>query len=289
MKRVLLLAVAVFGVAVLATAASVGIVSSTGDFRVDGSSIRGNSTVFEGSIIETASARSNVQLGNVQITLLPDSRLKAYKDYAVLEKGWGIVRQGTVEAASFRIAPAKGSSAIVQMTAPKNVNVVAQGDAQVQTAQGVLVASLRSGMGMAFSAQAPGGAPAAQQMTLAGKVDFANGKCMLSQASEPPTSYELVGWADCSTVAGKYVTVQGTLQAGRTGVVQVNANSVKGIKEADAKKIAAAGTGAAAATIAGSIAGSAGLSTGAIAAIVGGAAAAGLGGAAAAGVFTSGQ
>jgi len=281
----------------LATAASVGIVSSTGDFRVDGSAIRGNSTVFEGSIVETAGARSNVQLGDFQITLLPDSRLKAQKDYAVLEKGWGIVRQGAVEAASYRITPNKGSSVIVQLTTPRNVNVVVQsGDAQVRTARGVMVASLRSGMGMAFTAQVQG-APSGDRVTLSGKVTFENNKCTLTQSSQPPATYELRGWDQCSVAAGWFIKIQGTTAG--PGVVTADPDTAMKIKESDAIAIAAAGTGAAAATVAAGVTGTAvvaagaaaatGISLGAgtIAAIAAGATATGLGVAGAEGAFAA--
>ena len=299
--RLLSFALAVTG---LATAASVGVVTSTGDIRVDGSSIRGNGTISEGSVIETAQFRSSVQLGDVRITLLPDSRLKAYSDHATLEKGWGIVNQGMVEVGSLQIAPAKGSETIVQMTSPKNVNVVAEvGDAQVRNAQGVLLANLRTGMGMSFAAQAAG---SQQVVTLAGQVAFENNKCSLTEASKPPTTYEVQGWPACKANAKKYVKVQGTLIA--PGVVKVDGNTAKVIGAGDAGKIAAAGTGAAAATAAagvagtaaatagvavagaaaagaGAAAGGAALGAGAIAAIAGGAVAAGLGAAAATGAI----
>ena len=298
MQRLLLLALAVCVISTLGVAASVGVISSTGVFLVDGSQIQGNATVFEGSVIETASSRSTVQLGDLQVTLLPDSRLKAYKDRAILEKGWGIVNQGTMEAASFQIAPSKGSSAIVQMTAPKSVNVVAQaGDAQVRTAQGVLVASVRAGMGMAFTAQANA---AAGQVVLAGQVGFAGNKCTITEASTPPVTYEVQNWPACQANAKKYVKIKGSLKSSQPPVLQADPSTASVIKSADAVKIAAAGTGAAAAGIAAGVTGTAvavagaaagaavatGLSTAAVVGIVGGAAtAATVGGLAAAGTI----
>lgn len=298
MQRLLLLALAICVISTLGISASVGVVSSTGDFRVDGSQIRGNGTVFEGSVIETASSRSTVQLGDLQVTLLPDSRLKAYKGRAILEKGWGIVNQGTMEAASFQIAPSKGSSAIVQMAAPKSLNVVAQaGDTQVRTTQGVLVASVRAGMGMAFTAQA--NSAAASQVVLAGLVGFSGNKCTITEASTPPVTYEVQNWPACQASAQKYVKIKGSLKSSQPPVVQADPSTAAVIKSNDAAKIAAAGTGAAAAGIAAGIAGTTvavaagaataavatGLSTAAIAGIVGGAAAAGIGGLAAGGVI----
>ena len=70
--------------ALIGAAPSIGIIKSNGEFRVDGSAIRGNSTLFAGNLVETASARSVVQLAGVQITLLPDSRAKVFQDHTVL-------------------------------------------------------------------------------------------------------------------------------------------------------------------------------------------------------------
>jgi hypothetical protein len=301
LQRLITLALAVCMISMLGIAASVGVVSSPGDFRVDGSQIRGNGTVFEGSVIETASARSTVQLGDVQVTLLPDSRLKAYKGRAVLEKGWGVVNRGTMEAASFQIAPSKGSSAVVQMTAPKSVNVVAQaGDTQVRTAQGVLVASVRAGMGMAFTAQANTTPASANQVMLAGLVGFADNKCTITESSTSPVTYEVQGWPACQATAKKYVKIRGALKSSQPPVVQADPTTAAVIKSDEAMKIAAAGTGAAAVGVAAGIAGTTvavagaaagaavatGLSTVAVAGIVGGAAtAATIGGLAAAGTI----
>ena len=151
----------------MGSASSVGIVKSTGDFRVDGSAIRGNSTVFEGNLIETTAARSTVQLGEAQITLLPNSSAKVYRDHTVLESGSELMRNGetrTIEAATLQIAsPAKDGVVLVAMGGPNDVKVFASsGAAQVRTATGFLVASLNPGMGLAFTPQA--GAATAMQM-----------------------------------------------------------------------------------------------------------------------------
>ena len=61
---------------VLSAASSIGFVKSTGEFRVDGAAVHGNGTVFEGNLVETTSARTVIQLGDVQITLAPESRAR---------------------------------------------------------------------------------------------------------------------------------------------------------------------------------------------------------------------
>src|ERR1700728_2795246 len=100
----------------------IGFAKSVGDFVVDGSAVSGNGTIFEGAIVETASARSVIQLADAQITLAPESRLRVYRNRAVLEKGSGSVRDGVhyiIEAATLRIAPsAKASIAQIDLTGP---------------------------------------------------------------------------------------------------------------------------------------------------------------------------
>src|ERR1039458_4529075 len=113
----------------MAAVPSVGIVKSIGDFRVDGSTIRGNSTVFEGNLIETTATRSMVQLGEAQITLLPNSRAKVYRDHTVLESGSELMRNGEkhmIEAATLQIASAaKDGVVLVAMGGPNHVTVFA--------------------------------------------------------------------------------------------------------------------------------------------------------------------
>ena len=138
---------------------SIGTVKSNGEFRVDGAAIRGNSTLFEGNIVETGEVRSVVQVGSVQMTLLPESRARIYRDRTVLEKGSGLVSGAPsqrFEAATLRIAPAAANSVLqVEVAGPGRVAVAAHtGIGEVRNASGVLVASVRPGMALAFDAGA---------------------------------------------------------------------------------------------------------------------------------------
>jgi hypothetical protein len=55
--------------AVVSGGPSIGFVKSAGEFRVDGSAIRGNGTVFEGALVETTTARSVIQLAAPRLPL----------------------------------------------------------------------------------------------------------------------------------------------------------------------------------------------------------------------------
>lgn len=260
-----------------AAPSSIGFVRSVGDFRVDGSIVRGNSTIFDGDVIETATARSVVQINDVQLTLAPDSRAKVYRDRTVLEKGTGMLRDAenhVFQATSLQIAPtAKDSVVQVDVKDSSHVSVFAfSGSAQVRNSSGLLIASLRPGMALAFDVPPQAGGTTAVSLT--GTVTERNGKFFLTDPTTNVTA-EIQG-TDLTKYVGKKVQITGAVIPGATPapgaseVVQVTSSHIVG----------AAGGGAAAAT---------GLSVGAKVAIIGGVAIAGtVGGLAAAGSFSSG-
>lgn len=227
MKSYICLAIAAGCIGTLTGAVtSIGIVRSTGDFRIDGSTIRGNSTVFDGNLIETAAARSILQIGGSQVTLLPNSSVKVYRDHTVLESGSELMRNGeknTIEAATLKIESAdKGGVVLVAMGGPHTVNVFAtSGAAQVRNSAGFLLASLTPGMGLAFTPQA--GAAASTQ--LKGVVEMTGGRYYLTDATTK-NRVELRG-PDLAKFAGKTVQVTGSVipgaaaMGGASQVVQV--------------------------------------------------------------------
>jgi hypothetical protein len=290
---------------VSAASPSIGFVKSAGEFRVDGSAVRGNGTVFEGALVETSTARSIIQLAGVQITLAPDSRVRVYRDRTVLEKGSSLVKDGArhvVEAATLRIAPAaRGSVVQIEITGPSHVTVATSGGAaEVRNSSGVLTASLRPGMALAFDPQAA--AAAAVKMT--GVIESRSGAYFLTDETTKVTIQVLEG-ADISKYVGNKVEITGSSIPGANPVAgasqlvrAVTIKPVGGKGKAGAAAAfgaggAAAGTGAgtAAGTAAAAGAGTAaaaGLSGAAVGAIVGGVAVAGtVGGLAAAGSFSS--
>jgi hypothetical protein len=287
--------------AVSAASPSIGFVKSAGEFRVDGSAVRGNSTVFEGAIVETSTARSVIQLAGAQITLAPDSRVRVYRDRTVLEKGSGLVKDGArhvVEAATLRIAPAARDSVVqIEITGPSHVTVATSGGAaEVRNSSGILTASLRPGMALAFDPQAA--AAAAIKMT--GVIESRSGAYFLTDETTKVTIQLLEG-ADVSKYVGKKVEITGSSIPGANlvgGASQlVRAVTVKPVGEkGKAGAVAGAGAGAAGVAAAAGAAGgaaagagaAAGLSGAAVGAIVGGVAVAGtVGGLAAAGTFSS--
>ena len=281
---------------VSAASPSIGFVKSSGEFRVDGSAVRGNGTIFEGAVVETNAARSVIQLANAQITLSPDSRVRVYHDRTVLEKGSGSVRDGAshiIEAATLRIAPSARDSVVqIDLTSPSHVTVGARGGpAQVRNSSGVLTASLLPGMALAFNPQAA----SAAAVKLTGVIEVRGGAYLLTDETTKVTVQILEG-PDVVKYVGKKVEVTGSSIPGASplgGASQlVRAVTIKPV--GDKRKVAAAagaaGAGAGAAAAGAGAGAAAGLSGAAVAAIVGGVAVAGtVGGLAAAGTFSGGS
>ena len=257
----------------MAAPLSIGFIKSTGEFRVDGSTIRQNGTLFEGNLIETTAARSVIELASVEITLSPDSRAKVYRDHTILEKGTGVVKDaGThvIEADTLRISPlAKDSVVQVDITSPSSITVAARsGAAEVRSATGVLVASVRPGLALAFGAQA--GAATAFDMT--GIEELKDGKYFLTDDTTHVT-VQLEG-PDLAKFVGKCVEVTGSIIPGATPPSPASQLiQVATIKTTSCRKAAGWWPG---------------LATGEKIAIIGGVAAAGaVAGLAAAGTFSS--
>lgn len=268
-----LIALGSFSLAVAAPPApSIGTVRSAGDFRVDGSTVRGNGTVFEGDLIETAAARSIVQMNGAQLTLSPASRAKVYRDRTVLEKGTGLLRDSDhqfFEAASLRISPTAKDSAIqVDVRDASHIAVFAlTGSALVRNSNGLLLASLHPGMALAFDE--PPQAAGSASVTLSGVITTTAGKYFIKDVTTGVFA-ELRG-SGLDQLVGKNVQITGSIVPNATPT----APATEVVQVGNSKPLGGAGTAVN------------GISTGAKVAIIGGVAIAGaMGGLAAAGSFS---
>src|SRR5258706_10405867 len=71
---------------------AIGIVTATGHFVVERSEVWGNSTLFDGSTVETGSSSSELALQNgVKMQLGVASRARIWNDRVTIEKGVGQV------------------------------------------------------------------------------------------------------------------------------------------------------------------------------------------------------
>ncbi len=281
-----------------AAPAPVGIVTSAGSIRLDGAEVRGNGTVLDGSLVETAGDPTQVILKNgVRLELAAQSRARLFDSHLVLELGAGALhaaRGYSMRANSLSILP-KGPSAIRVLRASASrlqVSAVA-GQAEVESAGGVWIATVLPGSPLEFD-QPPAGAAGATRISgrleqhdgAYSVVDFATksrlevqgenlekvvGQCISGDGSSDPGNAALIHLATYSRVScGKRV-------AATDGAAAASKSDAAGGPNA----------GGAAGVTSGVAAG--GLSTPVLTAIiVGGAVAGTLGGVAAAGVFTGG-
>ena len=186
-------------VCVAASPASIGIVVVSGQAQVDGSAVRGNSTLFQGSDVRTGNLTSDLMLpGGSNLLLQPGSAVKVYRQYAVLEHGGAIQRGAiTLFADGLKISSlSPQGSVFVGMQDGSHLNVAAQsGSAEIRNPAGELVARLEPGKTLSLAIQA------APQNTPG-----------LPQGSPPATTTE-----QPATPAGTQVTVHGILRTDHPG------------------------------------------------------------------------
>jgi hypothetical protein len=144
-------------VCVASAPSNVGFVVTNGEARVDGSSIRGNSTLFPGSFVQAGSASSDLMFpGGSNLLLQPDSAVKVYQGYAVLEKG-AAVQHGTrsLVVSGLRISAlsSQGSFAVGMKDASHLEVTARDGAAEVRNGAGALVAHLEPGKAFTLSIQ----------------------------------------------------------------------------------------------------------------------------------------
>jgi hypothetical protein len=267
---------------------SIGVIRSSGDFQVDGSTVRGNATLFEGSTIQTGGTQSKIQLsGGAEIVLSPASRAQVYRDHTVLQQGAQSVKNGEryrIEAATLRISPTDTHTVADVVAKDSNrVSITArEGSVDVWNGAGVLVATVRPGLALAFDTQA-GGTGTASKMS--GCLVTRDGKYLLTDSTTNVT-VELQG-PEAAKSAGHQVVITGTMTPGATPadgasqVIQVVTVDSVGAPCGHLLRAARGQSGG------GTAGAGAGLSTGAIIAIVGGVAVVGtLVGLAVAGTFS---
>lgn len=275
---------------------AIGSAITNGSFQVDQARVWGNATLFDGSIIETASAPSQLQLiGGAQVRLAADTRATVYQKKLILESGYGQIESAPgyeVEARSLRVSGSRDTITRVKLAGDGKVIVAAvRGAVRVTNSTGVLVATIEAGESLDLEPQAAG-ASAPTKVT----------GCLLEKAGksivvDQTTSVvlELRG-TDLEKEIGNRVEITGVAEnspasvPGASQLIRVAGLKVvgKGGCSSIARKVGATG-GAVAIGAAGTSAGAAGagaatgIGAGTIAVIGGVAAAATVGGLAAAG------
>jgi hypothetical protein len=273
-----------------AAAPAIGIATTSGDLRIDRTSVSGNATILEGSLVENGASVSEVRLyEGTGMRLAGDSRGKVFRNRLVLEQGAAQVeaRKGyLIDALGFQLQAVPSSTAKVNVTGAGSIEVAAfSGAVQVRNGTGILVAQVFPGKPLAFAIQA--GAATAARLT--GILTTHNGHYFLTDEIAG-VRVEVVG-ENLGKLVGKHVQITGALdsaaQPAESAQYVVNVMEVKSLGPGAAGAAGGhAATGAATGTAHGAAAGAAaGIGTTTItvaavaaAAAVGGLAATGLAG-----------
>jgi hypothetical protein len=201
---------------------SIGTASARGDMRVDSYVVKGNATLFEGTVVETGQATADLRLDKgTQITMSTSSRGTLYRDRLVLQLGESMLAASSpfqLEANGLHVTPnTPNSRGVVSLRAGNTVEVAAlNGSFGVTNDHGVLLASVPSGHVVSFAMQAgenvqAGGSPT--EYTGVGTVSYANGHYYLTDNAGE--KFEIT-CKDYKKYVGKEVTLTGTVQAAAT-------------------------------------------------------------------------
>ncbi|MFN7921782.1 MAG: hypothetical protein U0Q16_16905 [Bryobacteraceae bacterium] len=210
MMKATLLAILAVGsfVPALAGNGAIGIAEAPGRFKVNGSDVSGNATLFNGATVETARASSRLRVQGARLELNPGSRLKVFEKSAALELGAGELAgsEYAIEARSLRIAP-EGQSTVARVKLDEGKGVLvaaANGPVRVYNHLGDLVASVRAGSALSLIPE-----PAqAENSNLTGCVKKVDGKYLLTDTTANIT-VELRG-TDLDANVGKRVDMTGS-------------------------------------------------------------------------------
>jgi hypothetical protein len=233
---------------------SIGTASARGDMRVDSYTVKGNATLFDGSVVETGQATADLRLSKgADITMSSNSRGTLYSDRLVLQQGVSELSASNsfqLEANGLHVtANEPNSRGVVSLKVGNTVEVASlNGSFGVTNGHGILLANVRPGRVVSFAMQA-GANPAA--FSGVGLVSFENGTYYLT--TDENVKYVLT-CKDSHRYVGTKVVVSGTVQgqAGGAGAVLcvkemgINGGSglSKGTKWLIAGILVAAGAGA---------------------------------------------
>jgi hypothetical protein len=195
----------------------VGTIMVKGSLRLDGATIRGNATLFEGETVETQGTGSTMDtLSGTRVILEPQSKGRVFRDRLMLEKGTVEVSsmpEFHVEVIGLRIQHKSGrASARMALKGTGRVQVAAlEGAAQVSDTQGLLIATLPQGKALDFELPPSPESHSAWKMT--GCLSAAKGHFLLTDELTNVTA-ELKG-SQLAGIAGR-VEIAGAMDPTET-------------------------------------------------------------------------
>jgi hypothetical protein len=226
---------------------SIGTLSARGNVRVDGYSVWGNATLFNGTAVETGQASATLRLDSgTEIKLAINSRGVVYRNHLVLLEGGSLVKSSNspflLEANGLRVAPSGPNvQGAVSLSSTSTVDVAAvTGEFRIVDETGLSLAHVSTGAAMSFksvTAQQAEAQPGLSDVDgLVGLVSVDGGNYFLT--SDSNVKYQLVTGRDLRKFAGKKVIVSGFIQApsesGGIAELEVSSIDINGSKGAAA-------------------------------------------------------
>jgi hypothetical protein len=195
----------------VAASPAIGIATANGSFKVNGAVVTGNTTLFEGAVIETSSVPSVLDMdGATRVTLSAGSRGTVYRGRLVLERGQGQAENARIQARGLLVTPQTDGKTLVSLRDERAVLVEAlAGPVSVSTAEGMLVAGLEVGHALSFVPQAAGAAAPFQISGCMARF----GDVVLLRDEAAGVTFELRG-KGLDKYAGRRVQVTGTQATG---------------------------------------------------------------------------
>jgi hypothetical protein len=145
-------------VSVAASPSSIGVVVTSGQAQVDGAVVRGNSTLFQGNLVQAGQGTSDLMFpGGSNLLLQPGSAVRVFREYGVLDHGAAVQRgSNTLVADGLKISSLSPQGAVfVAILDSSRLSVAAQGGAaEVRNPAGDLVARVEHGKALSFAIQA---------------------------------------------------------------------------------------------------------------------------------------
>jgi len=196
----------------LASSSSIGLVMATGDVAVDGRRVPGNSAIFSGSRIFSGDKTSNLQFSDgTSAVMNPGTTMTVYRERTVLQQG--VTTQHGIDkhfvlANGLRISSTTSNvTAMVGVRNDSYMEVSARdGEADVWSASGKLVAKVEPGQPRSFTYQQAAAGGSVGSIDLCGRL---RPGYLLSDKSTRVT-YKLKG-SDLDSFMNKRVRVAGTM------------------------------------------------------------------------------
>jgi hypothetical protein len=148
-------------------------VVTSGQVQVDGAVVRGNSNLFQGNVVQTGNATSDLMFpGGSNLLLQPGSTIRVFREYGVLEHGAAMQRgPHALLADGLKISSLSPQGAVfVDVQDKSHLKVTAQsGSAEVRNPAGGVVARLEPGKALSFALQVSQQNPAQNPTPTAGQ------------------------------------------------------------------------------------------------------------------------